>query len=68
VLEVQLATLGDDHPETLRTRGWLARIVFLVGRHDDAERETRSVLGIQSRILGPDHPDTLESRRNLGVL
>ncbi|MFD7785470.1 tetratricopeptide repeat protein [Streptomyces nojiriensis] len=58
---------GDDHADTLASRGNLALALQELGRHQEAADLHRQVLTNSERILGPDHPDTLASRNNLGT-
>ena len=57
--------LGEDHPDTLTTRGTLAWTVELQGRYADAEQQYRSLLADRERILGASHPDTLIARQEV---
>ena len=57
--------LGDDHPDTLASRGNLANAYQDAGRLDEAIPLYAEVVGDSARLLGPDHPDTLTSRNNL---
>ncbi|HEX8345722.1 MAG TPA: tetratricopeptide repeat protein, partial [Actinoplanes sp.] len=61
--------LGDDHPDTMQSRGNLAIAYRAAGRTDEAialhTRTLTLTLTDMERILGDDHPDTLRSRNNL---
>ncbi|MEV1198488.1 tetratricopeptide repeat protein [Microbispora rosea] len=59
------ATLGEEHPDTLTSRDYLALVLWGLGRLEEAEAENRAVLEIRRRLLGDQHPDTLISRNNL---
>ena len=56
---------GPDHPDTLSTRGNLARWRGFAGDPAGAVTTFRDLLTDRLRILGPDHPDTLTTRGNL---
>ena len=58
-------TLGADHPETLTTRGHLARWRGEAGDVAGAVAEYQAVLADRVRVLGADHPDTLTIRHSL---
>lgn len=68
VLDVRRRALGDEHPDTLATRHWLAYAMQLRGNLTQAEDEYRFVLESQRRQLGEDDPATLETRRHLASL
>jgi tetratricopeptide (TPR) repeat protein len=59
--------LGEDHPETLKTRNSLALCLGESGRLDEAIAEFRLVHDDQTRVLGADHPDAMATRNNLAV-
>ncbi|MFE6052862.1 tetratricopeptide repeat protein, partial [Kitasatospora sp. NPDC056446] len=54
--------LGPDHPDTLATRGWLARCRGEAGDAVGAAAALEELLADRMRVLGPDHPDTLATR------
>ncbi|MFJ5879134.1 tetratricopeptide repeat protein, partial [Streptomyces sp. NPDC093088] len=57
--------LGPDHPDTLTTRGNLARWRGTAGDAKGAANAFAKLLDDQLRILGPNHTDTLITRSNL---
>jgi serine/threonine protein kinase len=59
------ATLGPDHPDTLRSRNYLANAYQFAGRNAEAIALHEATLRLQESQLGADHPDTLASRNNL---
>jgi len=65
LLTDQLRILGPDHPDTLITRGNLARWRGVAGDPTGAVSGYEQLLTYQLRILGPDHPDTRSARGNL---
>ena len=64
--ELRTEMLGEEHPETLRSRETLAAVQILRGRFQLAEQERQRILEIRLRILGEDHPDTIGSMHSLG--
>jgi tetratricopeptide (TPR) repeat protein/MinD-like ATPase involved in chromosome partitioning or flagellar assembly len=59
------ASLGANHPDTLRARNNLANSYRSAGRIPEAITIQEAVLADFERIFGPDHPDTLRSRNHL---
>jgi Tetratricopeptide repeat len=57
--------LGPDHPDTLTTRGNLARWTGEAGHPEQARQLSADLLLDHERVLGPDHPKTLATRHNL---
>jgi tetratricopeptide (TPR) repeat protein len=57
--------LGDDHPDTLSSRGDLAYAYQEAGRLPEAITLYEAALAGLERQLGDKHPDTLRSRNNL---
>ena len=68
VLALDRAALGEEHPDTLASRGNLAIVLWQLGRLEEAEAELRAVLEICRRVLGEEHPHTLGSRNNLATV
>jgi tetratricopeptide (TPR) repeat protein len=62
---VQKRVLGAEHPNTLLSANNLAMYISNQGKHAEAERIQRDVLGVQKRVLGAEHPDTLTTAGNL---
>ncbi|MGV9387390.1 tetratricopeptide repeat protein [Nonomuraea sp. NPDC003707] len=67
-LSIAMASLGDEHPDTLTSRSDLGAVLWSLGRLDDLDAELRMLLETRRRVLGEEHPDTLSSRGNLGGL
>jgi len=67
VLEIRVATLGEDHPSSLTSLNQLADFLFSLGRVDEVEPLDRKTLEIRRRVLGEDHPDTLRSLNGLAA-
>ena len=65
---MQRRILGDEHPETLASAGNLAASLSDQGKHAEAERVEREVLGVRRRVLGEEHPSTLTSAYNLALM
>jgi tetratricopeptide (TPR) repeat protein len=64
VLQVRMHTLGTDHPDTIKTRHFIARRLSERADFAAAEAEYRSVFDAMRRVLGPEHPDTLTVQHN----
>jgi tetratricopeptide (TPR) repeat protein len=65
VLKTKERTLGLDHPDTLVSVNYLAKVLRAGGRHKEvADLSRRALKGLEER-LGLDHPDTLVSVNNL---
>ena len=58
---------GDDHPDTLRTRGNIANWTGHSGDAAGALRPVQELLPDQVRVLGPDHPQALGTRGNIAT-
>jgi serine/threonine protein kinase/tetratricopeptide (TPR) repeat protein len=67
-LELQRALLGEQHPETLRSKYDLAHTVKWRGSYREADSLFRETLEVQRRVLGDDHPETLDTRDGLAGL
>jgi tetratricopeptide (TPR) repeat protein len=65
VLQVRRAALGEDHPDTAESYGWVAVILDELGRYREAEEGKRKALDIRRQALGEEHPLTAESYNNL---
>jgi tetratricopeptide (TPR) repeat protein len=57
--------LGDEHPDTIRSKANLASTYLYQGRWDEAEKLRLEVLETSKRVLGDEHPDTITSKANL---
>ena len=57
--------LGENHPDTLRSRGSLANALHSVSRYDEAAGLHLRNAGDRAETLGPQHPSTEASLRNL---
>lgn len=63
-LEGRRKQLGDDDPDTLRSRSNLAYWTSELGDHTVARAELVAVAESQARVLGAENPQTLISRHN----
>jgi tetratricopeptide (TPR) repeat protein len=64
---IQARELGEEHPDTLRTRSILGRVLWRQHKNDEAEELLRATVDSQRRLLGEDHRETLCSMGNLAV-
>jgi serine/threonine protein kinase/tetratricopeptide (TPR) repeat protein len=62
ILIFRRATLGPDHPDTLRSMHQVAYDYWALGRHADALALCDETLTLRTAKPGPDHPLTLISR------
>jgi hypothetical protein len=56
---------GDDHPDTLATRGHIATLSGKCGDPAEALRLSQELLPDRMRVLSPGHRDTLVTRSNI---
>jgi non-specific serine/threonine protein kinase/serine/threonine-protein kinase len=64
-VELFEASLGPDHPDTLRGKSSLAYLYGAQGKFELAEPLSQQVVTGQTARLGAEHPDTLTSKNNL---
>ena len=62
VIGVQTHVLGAEHPDTLRSRSWLAIVLNAQGKYAEAETELCDVIQVEEKILGAENANTLNSR------
>ncbi|MFO0081903.1 MAG: protein kinase domain-containing protein [Phycisphaerales bacterium] len=67
-LATRVAINGPDHPESLACRQNLARALWLMRRHMEAEREYIATIEGWERTAGPDYLATWLVRQQLGGL
>ncbi|KAI1185657.1 heterokaryon incompatibility protein-domain-containing protein [Nemania serpens] len=67
-LEQEARYLGEEHPETLRSRSILAGWLKGKCRRAEAEREYRQLVTLRTKVLGRSHKDTLESMTDLAAV
>ena len=68
VVEKSKRTLGDEHPDTLRSIYNLALWYSEAGRQQEALELMEQVVEVNKRTLGDEHPDTLRSMRTLAII
>ncbi|MGH4025780.1 MAG: FxSxx-COOH system tetratricopeptide repeat protein [Pseudonocardiaceae bacterium] len=61
------ATLGDDHPDALRSASNLAVNLRALGRYEQARQLDEDTLARRQRVLGADHLDTLTSASHCAI-
>ena len=66
-MEARSRILGDEHPDTLQTKGNLAVSYRLLGKVKEAAEMEEKVVEAKGRILGEEHPDTLWAMGNLAA-
>ena len=62
-----LATLGDNHPDTLRVSGNLGVALVHAGESRKGIELIRSTADARSQVLGPEHSDSLSALNALAV-
>ena len=67
MLNARKRVLGAEHPYSLKSANNLALSLSRQGKHAEAERINREVLGARRRVLGEEHPATLTSAANLAL-
>jgi tetratricopeptide (TPR) repeat protein len=65
VVQTRKRVLGDEHPSTLISMGYLASTYSEQGRWNEAEELEVQVVQTRKRVLGDEHPSTLISMGNL---
>ena len=60
-------SLGEEHPDTLRSKDNLATTLKAQGDLADARELEEEVLAASRGLLGEEHPDTLTSKNNLAA-
>ncbi|KAL9045065.1 MAG: hypothetical protein Q9214_001845 [Letrouitia sp. 1 TL-2023] len=61
VVKAYKRTIGEEHPETLRSIYNLATNFYEAGRVQEALQFTERLVEVYKRTLGEEHPDTLRS-------
>ena len=67
-LAKQKATIGEKHPETLRTMDKVALVLDDQGKHKEAAAVYQECLADQKEHLGDTHADTLLTLNNLALV
>jgi hypothetical protein len=65
--EMWAASLGEDHPDTLRAAHMVTWALDGLGAHAEVLPLVEDLLERRRRVLGEDHPDTLSSGHDLAV-
>jgi tetratricopeptide (TPR) repeat protein/predicted Ser/Thr protein kinase len=60
--------LGEENPDTLDSRHYLAELYRQQGRFADSQVLTEENISISTRVRGPEHPDTLTFLGDLALL
>ena len=68
VLETRRNVLGEKHPDTLRSMGSVAGLLYRLGNYEKSERMHRETLALREIELGKEHSDTLRSMNSLGLV
>ncbi len=66
-MELRARLLGEDHVDTLVSKGNLAGMLCQLKRLPEAQYLQENVVEARGRLLGPDHPDTLAGKANLAT-
>jgi tetratricopeptide (TPR) repeat protein len=67
IVRTRLSSLGESHPDTLRSRGMQGRLELERGNLNDASLILRTVAEGKSSVFGPERPSTLSTLHTLGV-
>lgn len=59
-LDLRRETLGEKHPDTIRSMEDLASTYYQQGRYDEAEVINREALDLRREVLGEKHPETTQ--------
>lgn len=68
VHDVRARSLGEMHPDTLKTVGQMAIILQLLGRISDSEHFARRSLEGKRLVLGEDHPETIQAGVSMAMV
>ncbi|WP_229205957.1 KGGVGR-motif variant AAA ATPase [Duganella sp. Leaf126] len=66
-LALRQRAMGDEHLDTVASKGNLAGALRLQGQLDEAQFLEESVIAARERLLGPEHLDTLAARSSLAA-
>ena len=67
MVEATKRTLGEEHPDTLRSIHSLAIEYSEAGRGQEGLQLIEQVVEARKRTLGKEHPDTLRSIHDLAI-
>ena len=65
ILDMRSKALGEEHFQTIRIAGSLARTYRNLGRYADAEKLNTHVLHVLTRLFGPEHQNTIRAMGHL---
>jgi tetratricopeptide (TPR) repeat protein len=65
--DIRVASLGDDHLDTLASQSGIGRELGELQQLAEAERIVRATLAAYERVLGEDHKETLDTRSLLAL-
>ena len=68
IVHKKKVVLGEEHPSTFISMGYLASIYFKQGCLEEAEELEIQAIEISSRVLGEEHPNTLTNIGNLASI
>ena len=66
-LSIQKSSLPPDHPDTLSTKMYQARIQSSAGKFDYALTALLGVLNSQKQLFGPKHPLVADTLHQIGI-
>jgi eukaryotic-like serine/threonine-protein kinase len=67
-LAINVADVGEEHPETLSTRENLGNVFFRSKRYDETLRSLDVVLALRRKALGPDAEPVGRTLANMGTV
>src|SRR5262245_2514599 len=65
LLEQRRRVLGEEHPDTATSYGWIAQTLNAQGKAGEAEPLYRKALAIDQKVLGEAHPHTATNYNNV---
>ena len=65
VMEISMAVLGPEHPDTLKSMWNLSHTLKELCRHAEALSMLQTCVQLQTRRLGPGHPYTVAATADL---
>ncbi len=66
-LEIELAVLGQEHPEIARSLQAVGHLLHLRGDYPQSRQYLERALDLRQRLLGPEHPETANTMASLGT-
>ena len=68
VLRTRITSLGQQHPDRLKSMNNLALVLGSQGKYEQAEEIHQQELKLSEAVLGKEHPETLKSMNNLAAV